>query len=315
MGENYLMTNRDNKTRMIFILIVLSTLMSFTQTLAQSKTKAVKPKNVKSKTSIIISGNSRTYYPLLGKGKSILNVKGPGTLKIILRAQFRSKAQNTVDYMVFYSINGGQKNEVDFKDVERDSRATFKEASLGFPGTGEIFVLELARGNNTIQLWSGSENLKIYARYLFTQIKEKKIEWVSLSPLYPNEPVSLVTNENVATYYRFSQKKPLKIRISGPTTLKILSRIENHFEMKGRIDYRLQVKEDGTVRNTYQLSSVRSEVTTYRKNCGRTPGKANEIIVTVPGGSHVYEIIPLDKDKDSILARIRFPKKDVKIKE
>ncbi len=46
-----------------------------------------------------------------------------------------------------------------------------------------------------------------------------------------------------------------------------------------------------------------------------TPGKAKEILITVPGGTHVYEILPLDKDKDSILGKVLFPKKDVKLKE
>ncbi len=66
-----------------------------------------------------------------------------------------------------------------------------------------------------------------------------------------------------------SSKKPLKIKITGPTTLRVFNRVENHYQMKGRIDYRLQVKEDGKVKNTYQLSSVRSDVTVYKKNCGR----------------------------------------------
>jgi hypothetical protein len=75
------------------------------------------------------------------------------------------------------------------------------------------------------------------------------------------------------------------------------------------------VKEDKAVKNTYLLSSFRSEVTVYRRGCGKTPGKAREIVITVPKGTHIYEIIPLDKDKETILARILFPKKDVKIKE
>jgi len=186
---------------------------------------------------------------------------------------------------------------------------------LGFPGTGESFVIELNRGDNTIELWCQTERPKIFVRFLFNEIKEKKIDWISISPSFPNDPVSLVTNEEVATYYRFSLKKPLKIKITGPTTLRIFNRVENHYQMKGRIDYRLQVKEDGKVKNTYQLSSIRSDVTVYKKNCGRTPGKAKEILITVPGGTHVYEILPLDKDKDSILGKVLFPKKDIRLKE
>jgi len=85
--------------------------------------------------------------------------------------------------------------------------------------------------------------------------------------------------------------------------------------MKGRINYRLQVKEDGDVKNTYLLSSVRSEVTSYKKDGEKIPGKAKEIIINVPRGTHIYEIVPLDKDKNSILGRILFPKNDIKLEE
>ena len=300
---------------MKFVLVLFSLLIPISLLWASPNSKVLKPKNAKSKTTILISGKSRTYYPIMVKEPIIVSTKGPGILKIITRAQFNSQDPETLDYLCFYSINGNKKVREDFKDIKRDGKATFKDKSLGFPGTGENIVIELRQGDNTIELWSNTDSPKINARFLFTKIKEKKINWVSLSPSFPNEPVSLVTNEEVVTYYRFSSNKPLKIKITGPTTLRVLNRIENHFQMKGRIDYRLQVKEDGTIKNTYQLSSVRSEVTVYKRGCGKTLCKAREIVITVPGGTHIYEVIPLDKDKDEILARVLFPKNDVKLKE
>ncbi|MCW8803549.1 MAG: hypothetical protein OQK57_04055 [Ignavibacteriaceae bacterium] len=300
---------------MKLVFVIFSFLLPVTLVLGNPKTKVLKPKNVESKISVVIFGKNRTYYPLLFKNPTVVSAKGPGKLKIITRAQFDSQTPKSLDYSIFYSINGDKKTKIDFNDAKPDGKATFKDKSLGFPGTGESFVVELNRGDNTIELWYQSEKPEIIARFLFTEIKEKKIDWISLSPSFPNEPVSLVTNEEVVTYYRFSLKKSLKIKITGPTTLRVFNRVENHYQMKGRIDYRLQVKEDGKIKNTYQLSSVRSDVTVYKKSCGRTPGKAKEIFITVPGGTHVYEILPLDKDKDSILGKILFPKKDVKLKE
>ena len=297
------------KSLLIIFLVFASTFTA----LAGSNTKVLKPKNATSKTTIIIWGKNRTYYPLTFNHPAIVTVEGPGTLKIITRERIQlTKPQ---DYSIYYSVNGTQKNNVDFSNVNKDSKASFKDKKLGFPGTAGIFSIELGRGENTIEFWRNNEKLLVDARFLFTPLREKKIKWVSMSPLFPNEPVALVTNEEVYTYYRFTENKPLKIKVTGPTTLRILNRIENHYQMKGRINYRLQVKEDKKVKNTYQLSSVRSDVTFYKKRCGKTPGKANEIIITVPGGTHFYEISPLDKDKSSNLARILFPKKDVRLKE
>ena len=292
----------------VFIFIAFSFL-----TFAGSNTKIIKPKNAASKTTIIIWGKSRTYYPLTFGHSTVVTVNGPGTLKIITRERIQS--HNPLDYSIYYSINGERKNNVDFSNVHKDNKASFKDSKLGLPGRAGIFSLELGRGENTIEFWRGNEKPLIDVRFLFTETKEKRIKWVSMSPLFPNEPVSLVTNEEVYTYYRYTENKPLKIKVNGPTTLRVLNRIENHYQMKGRINYRIQVKEDKKVKNTYLLSSVRSDVTVYKKGCGKTPGKANEILITVPGGTHLYQISPLDKDKNSVLARILFPKKDVKLKE
>ncbi len=294
---------------------ILLMLLSLSIAFAEPGTKVLKPNNAKTKTTVIVSGKNRTYYPLELKEHMLVTVKGPGLLKVISRVQFDYGTANSINYPVYYRVNGTQKIRVDFYNISRDPKAKFRDESVGRPGTAEHFVIELSRGDNTIEFMCSYEKPKIYLRFIFTPVKEKKTEWVPLCPQYPNQPVTLITNEEMITYYRFSKKNPLKIKITGPTVLRLLNRIENHYQMKGRINYRLQVKEDGNVKNTYQLSSVRSDVTVYKKPCGKTPGKAKEIIIRVPDGTHTYEIIPLDKDKDEILGRVQFPKKDVKLKE
>jgi hypothetical protein len=281
--------------------------------LVASGTKVLKPKNNSKKIGVIVSRKERAYYQLSVKESSVLIVRGPGKLKIITRTKFDNNSLQ--NYSVYYKVDGDGKVKKYFKNVSKSSNASFSEKQLGIPGDGKEIVINLGRGEHTIELWNSDEKKIVCCRYLLTKVKEKKIDWVTLSPLYPNEPVNLVTNENVVSYFRFSDDKPLKIKITGPTELKILSRIENHFSMKGRINYRLQVKEDEKLKNTFLLNSVRSDVSLYKKSCGKIPGKAKEIVIEVPKGTHTYYITPLDKDKNTILARILFPKKDVKLEE
>ena len=297
------------KTTILIIIVILSVNYLF----ALSGTKVLKPKNDSKKIKIVVSGKQRTYYQLPQNQSSILNVRGPGKLRIITRARFsNSSSQN---YLIYYRVDGDGKVKIDFNNVKKSSIANFKDSNVGIPGEGKKITIDLGRGEHTIEIWGTEGGKIICCRYLFTKVKEKKIDWVSLSPLYPNEPVDLVTNENVVSYYRFSDERPLRIKITGPTEFRILSRVENHFSMKGRINYRLQVKEDGNLKHTFLLNSVRSEVTLYKKSCGKIPGKAKEIVIYVPKGTHTYSVIPLDKDKNTILARVLFPKKDVKLEE
>ena len=278
---------------------------------AAPKTKVLVPKYANGSISIVVSGKSYKYYPLSVDESSVLTTRGPGKLKVITRGHFSSSTEKRLSYNVYYRINGAEKIKVEFNNVKPDDNSSLEDLSIGFPSVGENIIIELSRGEHTIELWSGSKNLKISTRTLFTPTKEKKIDWVSLSPMYPNEPVSLVTNEDVVSYYRYSSAKPLKVRITGPTLLRVLNRVEFDYKMKGKLNYRVEVKEDKKVRNTYMLCTDRSDVTRYKKDGKRTPGKAKEIVISVPSGTHTYEIITLDKC--SVLGRILFPKKDIKL--
>jgi len=293
-----------------FFLIILFSVINVSG-YGAPKTKVLIPKNANGSVSIVVSGKSYKYYPLSNDEAIVLTTRGPGKLKVISRCQLPGENYTDVDYVVYYRINGGTKTKIEFNNVRVDEKSEFKNTSQGFLTLGENILIELPRGENSIELWSGSKNIKILTRSLFTEIKEKKIDWVSLSPMYPNEPVSLVTNEDVISYYRYASVKPLKIRVTGPTTLRVLNRVEFDYKMKGRLSYRVEVKEDRKLKNTYMLCSDRSDITKYKKDKKKTPGKASEIFISVPAGTHIYEINTMDNY--SILGRILFPKKDIKL--
>jgi hypothetical protein len=303
------MINKINK--ILFLTLILFIIS--VQCLAAPKTKVLIPKKAKSSISINISGKSLNYYPTSVDEASILTVRGPGKLKIITRGNLNSKNNKVLNYVVHYRINGGEKIKADFNNVKSDINSYFDDTSLGFPTVGENINVELSRGENTVEVWSGSANPKICFRTLFTEIKEKKIDWVKISPMYPNEPVSLVTNEDVVSYFRYSSSKSLKIKVTGPTVLRVLNRVEFDYKMKGKINYRIEVKEDKKVKNTYMLCTDRSDISRYKNDGKKTPGKANEIVINVPAGTHTYKLLPLDKY--TVLARILFPKKDITLEE
>lgn len=301
--NKYLLLGKIN----IILILLLNSALCY----GVPKTKVLVPKNASEPVMISISGKSFSYYSVILDEILVYSVRGPGKLKIITRGQLNIKTENRLNYIIYYRINGGEKINVEFRSVKADNNAFFEDASLGYPGIGENIIIELSRGENSVEIWSGLADQNLYARALFTEIKEKKINWVSMSPLYPAEPVSLVTNEDVVTYFRYSSSNPLKVRVTGPTILRVLNRVEFDYKMKGKLNYRIEVKENNKLKNTYMLSTDRSDVTRYRRDSKKIPGKANEIVITVPSGTHTYEIFLLDKN--SILARILFPKKDIKL--
>ena len=285
--------------------------------LAQSsgKSKYLKPTNHQKKVTTIVSEKSRSYYSLSNEKPSVISVRGPAILRVLTRSRFVPEAGAKINYDVLYTIDGGEQQKEKMSSVVRSKKATYLKGTLGVPGQLKDFEIELGRGDHTIEFLLEDIEVPVAVRYNVTPTKEKKQEWIAYSPVQPSEHVDLISRETTVNYHRFSTGTPLIVEINGPTILRVLSRIENHYQMKGRIHYRLQVKENDKVLNTYQLSSRRSEIAVYKDDKELIPGKACEFVIDVPKGKHTYEILPLDQDKSTVLGRLLLPKKDVKLEE
>lgn len=271
------------------------------------KSKIIKPINHSSKVIIEVSGHKSEYFELSQNQPSIIQITGPGTLKVITRVNFLPTHGPKLNYKIQYIIDDTQPQIVKISESSRSETARYLSDEEGIPGQSKPIEIPVSRGTHTIEFRSLEPLLSLYARYIFTPGKEKKTDWISYSPLPPLEPVELLTHEETVKYYRFSAENPLRIEITGPSELKIFTRAEHNYKMKGRIDYRVQVKRNNEIIHTFQLGNVPSEVTMYRDNKDLIPGKACEFSIIVPKGSHLYEIIPLDEDKSTLLGRILIP--------
>jgi hypothetical protein len=303
---------RMNAMAKILIQLLVLALVFVDPTFATKKKRIVlKPKHSGQQVVITVGDKSRAYYPLSAEQPSVVEVKGPGELHIITRARLEPDATAEVAYGLLYKIDGAEQQAFDVEGVESSPDASYKGAARGSPGDAEELTLNIGRGRHTIELLLRHPAPEVSARYLFSPHKQKKTKWIAMSPLAPVEPVDLYAGEQTLHCYRFSKDKPLKVEIIGPTEVRVLTRVENSFSMKGRASYRVQVRQGPEVIQSYQLSSRRSETTLYKDNAKLVPGSVREIVFTVPKGKHRYEIISLDNH--TILGQVLFPQKDAKL--
>ncbi len=301
--------------KIIFTTIILISALTVTKAQTKHKSQLIAPKIFKKKVGTIVAGKNRNYYYMDADKASVIYLKGPGTLKVITRAQFAFDNNEYQNYDVLYTIDGGKTQKFRVKGVQRSKKAAFQNGKTGVPAVSKSFKIELSRGYHNIEFKLKDNNTKVIARYIFYPEKAEKKQWISYSPSGKTEPVELIIKEDIIKYYRFSKENPLTIDINGPTELRVLTRIENHYHMQGKINYRIQVIEKEKVINTYQLSSKRSEVAVYKKDKSLIPGKAREFAIEVPRGHHQYKLVLIDESKGSILGRLLIAKKDVKLEK
>ncbi|MEM6455016.1 MAG: hypothetical protein AAF772_07970 [Acidobacteriota bacterium] len=261
---------------------------------------------------IFVSGQDRSYTRLDVREPALETVRGPGALRIVSRARFRPARADGLRYSLRVRVDGGPWQTVTYADVPRSRTAMFRDGTLGVPGRLMDHRIDLGRGYHNIEILAAAAQPEIYHRVLFEPRRAKRRSWVAVTP-DDAALVELVVRENLVAYYRNRAQKPFRIEVIGPTELRIFTRLENTPAMRGRIHYRLQVREMGRVINTFQLSSRRSEITTYHADDALVPGRAAEVVIPIAAGRHRLEILPLDPDKSTLLARFMLPREDLSL--
>ena len=300
-----------SRTSILIAIAIVGSLLAEPGHAARKKRVVLSPKQAGQGIAIVVGEKTRVYHPLSLEKPSVVEVKGPGDLRILTRARFDARTTGDLAYRLLYTIDGAEQHAVDIEGVERAPDARYKDIPSATPGDAEELTLSIGRGQHAVEVRLRDSVPNVAARFLFTPRKQKKTKWVALCPLPPLEPVDLYAGEETMHCYRFSAEKPLKVEIIGPTELRIVTRVENSFAMKGRANYRIQVRHNGEVMQSFQLSSKRSETAAYKSNPKLVPGKAREIVFTVPKGKQRYEIAPLDRH--TILGQVLFPQKDAKL--
>ena len=302
-------------TRIITIIITFTLMFNFSLAKKIKSIKSIKPIDSKKSVSIVVKEKAYRYYHLSKKDYTVISVKGPGKLKVFIRGILDNNDKDTHEYSIEYSIDGSEFKEMNFDNAKHSSMATFKYKKNATPGTLWEQLIKLGRGFHTIRVRSLTNKPDLLVKFLFHPVKAKKVSFITYDQTSNNEPINLIINEDVVRYYRFSKEKPIKVSVIGPTLLKVFTRVENSYDMLGRVNYRVRVKNNGKIMNTYMISSVRSEVARYKNNDKLVPGKAREITIQVPKGKNTYKIFPIDNNTSTLLGRLFIPKKDVHLEE
>ena len=298
------------------ILLLVIPLMLFSASFAQTQSYSTfrKPSGFHKSMPVISKGVQKEYYYLSRKNPSLLQVTGPGVLRLLTRARFLPGLPESMKYEISYSVDGSPGKTLKTTSG-RSLNAVFLNDTLGVPGKVLDFKIILGPGQHSLQFLLLKSACPVGVRYEFSQTRLKKREWVGVTPINDLEVVELVTRETPVTYYRFSKMDPFSVQIYGPVDLQIITRAEFNYAMKSAVHYRVQVMTDNQVTNTFQLATKPSGIATYKNETKMIPGKGNEFVVKVPAGKHKIKIVPLDQDKGSVLGRVLIPRKNLKPKK
>lgn len=275
--------------------------------LAEDGFQYLKPTTFDQDTKLVIAGKSRTYFVLDNDSQISVAVEGPSQLKIMSRLELNSESA-TPDYAIEVIMEEGKKPRTIHHTSKLSEKADMPDSEQGIIGVLRSKVIDVPSGKHsiTIRVPENSGD-KVYVR-----LSQKTNEFtggtsvVAMTPFEYTTAIELVTNETAYTYYRIGESDRAALKLVGPATLKVLSRIEYSPDMKGSQRWRVQVLEDGKPKKSYGMSAGTSDVIQYRLPSQFVASRAETFFVEIPAGEHIYEF-RIPEDRRTSLLRFLLP--------
>jgi len=272
---------------------------------------SLKPEKASPPVKILVMGKSLTYYPLESADEIVVTVEGPTTLRVLSRIEFGTSTGGEKRYYLRYQRNDGKKGTVQRSTTASTSSVLADDQNVHL-GTSRNIYLKVSSGKHTYRFYLGSKaSYKLYLRfYRRTADLSAKSENVVFAPAQFTQAVPLSVKEEEITYYRVGNRDSLCLSVIGPTTIKVLSRLEFGPTMIADQKFRIRILEDGTEKQIFSRRSKPSEVAEYREISEKIVGKGAAFFVEVPLGKHDYHFEILDNGRN-VLLRFFIPRKDL----
>jgi len=173
-------------------------------------------------------------------------------------------------------------------------------------------VLRVPTGKHQIQVFAETEGEGRVALRCYREVKRAKTKEVAFAPeRYAAVAELQFASGSTSTYYLFNADSPLGFTLTGPTTLKVYTRLDFDHRMNGVQGYALELLRDGVSVNTYHYQADKLSNASYLKRPLVLPGDRKLLRIPVPRGRHHFELRCVRPDACGIAAQILIPDADV----
>lgn len=260
-----------------------------------------------SRTTLTVDGKKRTYHPLNIKKPVVVKVTGPTTLRLVTRAE--CLGEETI-YSFLVTRDGAKRYHI-ARVTSPDPEVHAEGNSRVKLGSSRTATFKVPAGEHTyeISLPAGAKG-GVYVRPMVLESAKSPASYVAFLPKSFAEEVRVAVREAEYLYYRGAQNKPLELEVVGPTKLKIVSRLEFDYTMRGEKSYRVQVVEGGKVMATKVLKAKPSALASYVGKSTRVLSEGSTFYLKVPTGRHAYQLTLPDPGVSAVF-RFYLPQKDL----
>ncbi len=256
-----------------------------------------------------IAGKQSAYYRIWNDSSLYVTLTGPGTLTGLVRLITASLSEEPTTYTLIVS-----EGERLIKTLNSSTSASqwswlgSKEAA----GKSRKFHVRINDGKHRIK-FSLRNTVASGAGIKFTF--DKSSPHVGEAPLYPlamKEQVTVQVRERPLDYAVMDAETPVKVRVIGPTRLRVVSRLLYSGLMKGPKQYSVVSEMDGKRLPPDKFKTKKSFTTKIINHPEWISGQSRTFYLPIPKGEHVVIFRMAAIEAPGVALRFTIPREDTK---
>ena len=234
---------------------------------------------------VTVKGKPRIYFRITSGAPLAVTVVGPAQLRVISRAALPGPKAPVASYQLVATEGGKALLAADEKAGAARSASAPGVAALG---EARRMTIDVPTGTHTIEIHLAGASA-VLAR-LQRSAPAGAESWVSLTPIKAARSVSVLEGEKSIAYYTALHGQPVALRVVGPTTLDLLTRLDFDDTMRNVQAYRLRLMERGKMLREVEFRTTKAVTASYSNLADRVPSKFDRLSLPVGPGLHEIEI-------------------------
>jgi len=151
----------------------------------------------------------------------------------------------------------------------------------------------------------------VLVRLLLSSPARGEARMISITPVEAPRSVTLSEGERLIPYYTTFPGKPIKIRIVGPTSLELSTRLDFDATMRGIHTYRIAVSELGNRIREAAFQTTKTTTASYTDLKDRSASKLSRVVIPLGAGVHELNVELLEPKNGSAEVHARIPEPSV----
>lgn len=253
-----------------------------------------------------VEGKPRLYFRLTPESPLVIPVEGPARLRLVSRVELPQHSDQVVSYRLRVSEVG---KELDHSDTEA-SASDLASDPTGAHTVGKSRRLSFDIGPGMHHVTVSVEGAPALLVRLHRAAPARgRRSFVTLTPIDAPRSVTVIEGERTIPYASVMPGKPVKLRVVGPTTLDLITRLDFDASMRGTQTYRLRLYEGGKRLRDAAFKTTKTTTATYPELKDRVPSKFDRLRLQVGEGVHeiTVELLAPKQGAAEIHARIPEP--------